>query len=115
MDYKGLPKAMATKPDGEIIFKSTYDEIFPELSGVYTVLSGYYFGCVNENGIEILPAEYECIEIADENMFIVKKQGKYGVLDKMRNEIVPLEYMEIVQTFTNIFFLNQKISGDITT
>ncbi len=49
-------------------------------------------GILNKNGIEILPCQYDFIRDATENIFTLKKDGKWGYADISGNIIVPLEY-----------------------
>lgn len=53
------------------------------------------FGVVDKQSLqEILPLEYQDLEqcFYDENRFIVKKGGKYGVITRSKEVIIPIEY-----------------------
>jgi len=101
----GAEKAMALSPTGEILFKTTYDDIYPMTNGLYTVYNIGLMGCINERGIEILPPEYNQLNYIEDNLFIVAKGNKYGVIDTMRNELIPLEYDEILNTGGNLILI----------
>ncbi len=90
---------------------------------VYTNISSYFdngvaiatknvdgkklLGCLNKQGREVVPVIYDDCEIVsdrqnrtsdvpnDKLLFIVKKDGKFGLLNKEGNPILPLEYKEI--------------------
>lgn len=108
LDDNGTEKAMALSPDGEILFKTTYDDIYPMADGLYTVFNIGLMGCVNERGIEILPPEYDQLYYVGNNLFIVSKGNKYGVMDAMRNELIPIEYDEIFKTEGDLIFMRSK-------
>lgn len=108
LDNKGAEKAMALSPDGEILFKTIYDDIYPMADGLYTVYNIGLMGCVNKRGIEILPPEYNQLYYVGNNLFIVSKGNKYGVMDAMRNELIPLEYDEIFKTEGDLIFMRSK-------
>ena len=56
------------------------------------------FGVIDKQSLQkILPLEYQDLEqcFYDENRFIVKKNGKYGVITRNKEVIIPIEYDKI--------------------
>ncbi|PSL47942.1 WG repeat protein [Chitinophaga niastensis] len=57
----------------------------------------YYMGYATNYGQIIIPVEYDQVYQDDSgNGFLVKKEGKYGVLDKAGNSIIPTIYDDIM-------------------
>ena len=62
-------------------------------------------GLIDQNGIEVLPLEYQSIQTGSSSI-IIQKNNKYGLLDNDGNEILPLEYQTI--QFENYGIMLQK-------
>lgn len=88
-------RAMAINKNGEILFKTVYNDIFSFQHNMATVMLGEKVGCINEKGIEILPPIYEEIQIIDEKHLLLKENSKYGIIDILRNEVLPIKYDDI--------------------
>jgi hypothetical protein len=64
----------------------------------YILQKGKSYGVINKKSLqEIFPTEYQDVEqcFYDENRFIVKKNGYYGIITRKKEVIVPFEYDEI--------------------
>lgn len=59
-------------------------------------------GIVNLNGEIIIPIEYEDIEVIKANVFLAKKNKKYGIIDSVEKELLPFVY-ENLQTRITAF------------
>ena len=49
-------------------------------------------GLLNKQGETVIPAEYDDIIIANENLFLAKKNNKWGAIDLKNSIIIPFEY-----------------------
>ena len=56
---------------------------------------------VNKDSIIIVPNTYDDIEIGSDNLFIVKKGNKFGVINSEGKSIVPLQFDEIEVSTNN--------------
>lgn len=80
-----------------VVLEKGFDEIKQILQyseGIIFTDSKKY-GVMNLNGDEIIPAEYEEIKEAKDSIFIAKKDGKYGIIDKEKNTKVEFNYSNI--------------------
>ena len=51
--------------------------------------SGYLYGCVNEQGVEQIPVEYDYLYSFENGITIAKKDGRYGAIDLKNNIVIP--------------------------
>jgi hypothetical protein len=71
-----------------------YVELLP--FGNYKVMLGTKCGIVDEGGWVIVPVAYDEINVIDNgNLYVVYKDGLYGMYDRRENVILPLEYGNI--------------------
>jgi WG containing repeat len=90
------------KPLKNIQFKDIKKGLF-KVYNIVTKKSGVY----NENGREIIPLIYDEIELGDDYIK-VKKNNKYGTLDRENNIKIPLEYNEIYYRNNNQFICTKQ-------
>lgn len=75
--------------------------------GLAIVAKNKLMGCIDHKGIEVIPVKYQSV-MRDGNYFIVKQNGKYGLMDKTGKIVVPVncEYIRLLddkkaQTYRN--------------
>jgi WG containing repeat len=106
----------AVKKDGKYGFiDKTGKELFPlrkydYIGGFENGLSAFriikagkeLYGFVDKTGNEVIPAVYDDLQISwfEGDYAIVKKNGKYGTINKQNATIIPFEY-ESINDFTN--------------
>ena len=96
----------------QTVIQPTYKTINALKNGRYVVYnssSGY--GIIDENGSEIIPAEF--ISIVDENkdFIIVRKDGKVGVLNAKKDWILPLNYQDILKEEDFLIVRENNLNG----
>lgn len=47
------------------------------------------FGCIDKNGRIVIPIEYSYLELIGQDRFIVKQNGKWGIIDRSENPVTP--------------------------
>ncbi len=62
------------------------------------------YGLYNKNGFEILPPEYEEITVFSHNLLKVKKDGRWGVINYLKDIFIPFQYDEINEEPSNFIF-----------
>lgn len=62
----------------------------------YNDWTRYTFGLFDKEGTEIFASEYNDIVPISQNLFIVKKHNKYGLLDRYGRELIPYIYDYLV-------------------
>lgn len=81
--------------EGQDIQVEGFDEITEILKtqgeGFIYIKDGKY-GVMNLNGENIIQPEYEAIKESKQGIFLVKKDGKMGIIDKEKNEKIPFQY-----------------------
>ncbi|MFL5730178.1 MAG: WG repeat-containing protein, partial [Cytophagaceae bacterium] len=79
--------------------------IFPSDHKKWVVVSNKKFGLADSTGREILGPKYESIRDLNNGYVIVRKNGKWGVLDYQENFVIPIEsdFMGY-DPFNNYFF-----------
>lgn len=84
--------------NGKFIFEAKYDDVRPHHPvKLYEVKQNGKWGLVRGNK-EITTIHYDTIKCLDENIFLVKRNGKYGVIsaaDKKVRKLIPFEYDQI--------------------
>lgn len=93
------------------------DEIAPSPSNsIFSKLklygsSGKYKGLLNSKGETILPNIYDGIYLFAYNRLLVKKNGKYGIIDKRGRILAEPKYEQMVDAdeYTIGFILNNKV------
>ena len=74
--------------NGNEIVKAKYDKIVKinEDTDLFLVKFGEKYGIINSNGQELFPFIYDEIKFISEGFYSVKKDGKYGVINRFENE-----------------------------
>ena len=95
----------------EVVLEKGFDEIKQILQysdGIVFVKNKKY-GVMNTKGDTIISAEYEDIKEAKENIFIAKKDGKYGVIDVDKNTKIEFNYSNITyNSKADIYLLDDE-------
>lgn len=91
---------------GEILFYTSYDYIGFFKEGISIVGQDNKYGCINQNGIEVIPLIYDSIFYTSiENILIVGNNKNYGVITAENEEILPLIYDSIEVKANNYLLL----------
>lgn len=80
---------------GQAILSPYYNEIQTYGSGKFRVNINEKWGVVGENDEPVVPFEYDYISPLKNNICVVKKDGKLGVLNAAGKEVVPPEFSKI--------------------
>lgn len=103
-----------------VVKEDGFDSI-KEINGDYITieLNGLY-GVVNQEGIELIPAQYEDLKFAHENYFIAKNNGLYGIISTENVVLVDFAYTNIsfiakanFYTAENANYTTDVISGKL--
>lgn len=124
-------KQQLINKEKEVVLEKGFDDIKQILQSeegiIYTSKNKY--GVMDLKGETIIPSEYEEIKEAKDSIFIAKKDGKYGVIDKDKNERIEFKYSKITYNKqadiyfaedenynTNVFDsgFNNKLSGIVS-
>ena len=92
---------------------SKYDNIIETENENYTIVidnEGKY-GVINNNGHTLLTNEYDNIEYAFENYFIVTKDGKVGVIDVNKGKVIEYKY-DIIDKIKEKKAFRARIAND---
>ncbi len=81
--------------NGEIVVPVSYDH-FSKSGNYWIVESNNKFGLVDEKGREFIKPQYEKIQIAYLNRFIVTLKGKEGLVDENNKVLIPIEYQSVI-------------------
>lgn len=81
---------------GNALLKETYDSLF-FISNYIAAIQQGKIGLFDSLGKQVLPFEYESIQKmeADIPLFLVKKMGKYGIINAKNELLIPCEYAQI--------------------
>ncbi len=134
-DFKNIP----TDPSNNRIGMYPYSQYIPRLRYTYydqysqleRMIPGYYrvysqspdllqwndknnvykAGLIDTLGNLVFPISYELIEAAGKN-FLIKKDGRFGIIDINKNIIVAVEYDDVIQPDADkfVFSRNKKTS-----
>lgn len=70
-----------------------YDDLLPRQKGKYWITAlGNKKGLMSRNGKEILPNKYDFVDFTSKGLIRVNLDGKWGVLDTLKNIIIPFKY-----------------------
>ncbi|MFD3408747.1 WG repeat-containing protein [Aquirufa sp. HETE-83D] len=109
----------------KIVSRATYDQAFPYKEGFARVSRNGFWGFINEDGIEIIPCKYidandfseglasvsiGTIEIT-ESGYIIKKDVKYGVIDKEGTKTIAFRFKDI-KSFNKQMALAQDLESE---
>jgi hypothetical protein len=88
---------------GQVAIPLKYDDIGRTMEGKIPVKLKGKWGVINRNGKEVLPFNYDDIDLKEEGpgLYFVKLNQKCGVINTGGNPVVPLIYDEIG------FFVNE--------
>lgn len=89
-----ITKSFVMDIDGNTRFTTNYTHIDPYVNGMAQVEYCGKKGCINDNGIEIIPTKYDDLFYIN-NVFIVCDKDKYGIIDKSNKVLVDMSYDEI--------------------
>ncbi|MCL2027983.1 MAG: WG repeat-containing protein [Bacteroidales bacterium] len=89
--------------DNNIVVNFEYDEIKFYSSGLgdwryfdehnfIAVRKGKFWSIINKDGINHIPFEYDDVEIWSEGNVCVKRNGKWGLVDSLGRQLVPIEH-----------------------
>lgn len=76
--------------------------------GFLSVQKGKFWNVVNKDGINHIPFEYDDVEIWSEGNVCVKKNGKWGLLDSLGKQLVPIEHKYAMDAGNYIYKNNNK-------
>lgn len=97
--------------DGREIVEPQYDLVFTFCNGVAMVTKNNFYGIINKEGKELVkPDSYDLMDYSEKNdLFNVRQNKKWGVIDRNGKIIVPVEY-EIVGFCLkkDIVYINKK-------
>ena len=92
--------------DNEIVVDLNQDvrsvegtNIYYSIGNVYADILEYKF--IDYSNDNLSTETYESLEDVQNEKFIAKKNGKYGIIDKYGKEILPFEYVEIQNSYIN--------------
>lgn len=88
----------------KILAKPIYKQIKPVADNAYFVVKNTsdYAGVIDSKGKLIIPDVYEYIEYFDEDNFKVRKNDKWGIVNKYNYEAIPTKYTRIDPIIDNI-------------
>lgn len=76
-----------------------YDNLYALLEkGLYKATIGKKQGIINQTGKVLVPVEYDAINGPSENTVMVKKEGKWALLDLIGKELTPFQYSYVGYT-----------------
>ena len=80
-----------------VVIPANYDEIkySDYIVRVWRLRIGKKWGVVNERGEWMFPVEYECICVDAPNVYRVRKDGVFGIIDKDSNVLFPFKYKDL--------------------
>lgn len=115
--------------NGKVVADPIYDDIFTVTGRLIPVMRNGKWGYEDSKGKEVIPCEFEPIvrvsygEWRNDNYFdtygnnrpnavrdnyvVVKKNGKYGVLDLNGNVVIPFEYEAMSYYLSNSFIMRK--------
>ena len=73
-----------------MIIAPTYEEVQSFSEGIASVCKGNLWGCIDKCGNEILPCQYQAVEICSDNRIAVKWQNRYGYFDRNGEKVIDL-------------------------
>ena len=79
------------------VLPQVYDDasIFSDL-GLAVVKGNGKYGCINRDGIYVIPAEYDYIYSFEEGFALAKKNQKFGVINMKGDVVIPFEFDNII-------------------
>jgi hypothetical protein len=86
-----------------------FDQVCRLKEGYLLVEKGGKRGLLDNSGREILPVEFEHIQVENPDFFIVTKDGLTGVLNEKGDVIFPINYQEIVADWTGNQILAKEL------
>jgi hypothetical protein len=76
--------------------------------GFLSVQKGKFWSVINRNGLNHIPFEYDDVEIWSEGNVCVKRNGKWGLLDSLGKQLVPIEHKYAMDAGNYIYKTNNK-------
>lgn len=78
---------------GKELIPFQYDNLYPlSEKGLYRATIAKKQGIINQTGKVVVPIEYEAINGPSENTIMVKKEGKWALLDLTGKPLTPFQY-----------------------
>lgn len=105
-DKDQVPNTMALDGEGNILFSTSYENIYFALDELGQVSKLGKYGYISKRGIEIIPPIYDDI-FPFQNLFLVNNKGFSGIIDEYNKEVLPLEYDNIGIYNNSILFLEK--------
>lgn len=85
---------------GEQVAEPRYDEVFPFDRGYACVKIKDRSGVIDTSGNVVIPIEHDFVSYHHNNgFFLFKKDGKYGMINKCGNEVIPPVYTMLHRAF----------------
>ncbi len=87
--------------DNKIITPKHYDWIGKESHGLYPARNNYFWGALNQEGIETVHCVFDSIAMAPNNLLIVKYKKQFGIITATEHWLVPPQNypLEVVPDF----------------
>ena len=76
--------------------------------GFLSVRKGKFWSVVNKDGLNHIPFEYDDVAIWSEGNVCVKQNGKWGLLDSLGKQLVPIEHKYATDAGNYIYKTNNK-------
>lgn len=76
---------------GKEVIPIQYDSLF-WMNGWYKVKKNSFIGALDQSGSMILPIKFNDVSKSYPRDFVVKQHNKYGVVDSLGREVLPLDY-----------------------
>ena len=96
-------------PKGKTQNEGGYDEICRLENGFYLVEKSDKRGLLDSAGLEVLPVEFENIQMEKSDFLIVRKGGLVGGLNLQGDVIIPIHYQEIVADWSGNQILAKEL------
>ena len=88
----GRPKVVTRSG---VALSNSIAKIDPLGGNVFKYSRGDLYGCMLASGEEILPAQYDDVQLIDGRLLAVAKDDQWGVYSLMGTQLLPLQYDEI--------------------
>ena len=103
---KEYQKCLSAKTDPgklySIILPPIYDEInIPDSQDRYICKKDGLYGMISHTKSQVLPFEFQSIEVKSDGRFVVEKNGKFGVMDG-KELVLPISYESINQIYISL-------------
>ena len=76
--------------------------------GFLSVQKGKFWSVINKDGLNHIPFEYDDVVIWSKGNVCVKKNGKWGLLDSLGKQLVPIEHKYAMDAGNYFYKTNKK-------